>query len=277
MPSKVRILPGPPTFLPMQHRTLRLIGMLTVVGISTSALPSAFSFFSDALTPHFDPVAFGLPITAHEVVSKRTEKAVTFEVSPRKFASVSTGDRLSEPSCDQATLSTLCQAVSLVRGIIPYAFATTAGPNSPGTAVADNSYGTMTWSNPSNIALSDNTYASASDTGIPTTTYYLKGTNFGFSIPTSATVDGVVVEIERKCSHNTGSDSCIDSRVKIVQGGTVQGTNNAVFSNWGTSDVYATYGSSSDVWGLTLTPTDINASDFGGAISVQVIHSGGPS
>lgn len=38
-----------------------------------------------------NPVEFGLPETAREVIEKRTEKTVTFEVEPGKYAAVSMG------------------------------------------------------------------------------------------------------------------------------------------------------------------------------------------
>lgn len=136
----------------------------------------------------------------------------------------------------------------------------TEGPNSPGTVVSDNSYGNNTWSNPGNAAASDDTRADAAT--FMDSTEYLKATNFGFSIPSGATVDGIEVFIERRDINNPGGS--MDDRVRIVKGGTVGSTDKADgATEWPTTDGTATYGSSSDKWGETWTRTDINATDFG--------------
>jgi hypothetical protein len=66
--------------------------------------------------------------------------------------------------------------------------------------------------------------------------------------------------------HNSG---IYDYRVLIIKGGTVSSTsNNRANSNaWPNSLAYTTYGSSSDQWGESWTPAQINSSDFGVAIS----------
>ena len=248
----------------------QLILILFIV-ICSASTPSSISFVIDASTPRFDPASFGIIPTAQEVVSKRTEKAVTFEVSPGKFASVSAGEHIESPSCNQATLSTLCRAVSLVRGIIPNAFALSQGPNSPGTAVEDASYGTLVWTNPSDVTSSNNTYATVSRTLGPVATRYIKTTAYGFAITAGATIDGIVVEYERSCSADVVDNYCIDSVIKLVKGGTVQGDNKAnLVTNWSTTEGYFSYGSSSDLWGLTFTAEEINASDFGTVLSCTV-------
>lgn len=72
-----------------------------------------------------------------------------------------------------------------------------------------------------------------------------------------------MVEIERKGSSSPG---IADNRVRIVKGGSI-GTTNKTGGAWPTSDAYATYGADDDLWGETWTPADINASNFGVAIS----------
>ena len=211
----------------MKLPSIRSIGTLTAIVATSIVVPSAFSSLEHALTPHFDPVAFGLPSTAQEVVSKRTEKAVTFEVSPGKFASVSAGEHLELPSCDRATLSMLCRAVSLVRGIIPNAFAVSQGPNSPGTMATDLSFGQVSWLNASNASTSNDAYASF--TGADEVSTYLKATNFGFSLPTGANIDGITTEVERYADQPLSS-TVTDSRVRLVKGGTIGSTNRGAFA-----------------------------------------------
>ena len=137
------------------------------------------------------------------------------------------------------------------------------GPNSPGTIVNDNSFGTIAWSNPANAASSNNVYAIAFSFGGGVSNY-LKATNFGFSIPSGATIDGIKVTIEAQ----TSAGSTNDSTVKLVKSGLVLGSNLGTSLPWNNvSDSTRTYGSSSNLWGLSWTDADINDSTFGVAYS----------
>ena len=60
----------------------------------------------------------------------------------------------------------------------------------------------------------------------------------------------------------------LDNEVKLIKAGVVSGNNNAdLATDWSTTDVTAAYGSSSDLWGLAWTDADINAINFGIAVS----------
>lgn len=60
-----------------------------------------------------------------------------------------------------------------------------------------------------------------------------------------------------------------DETISLMIGGSVVGSNKAITTTtWGASSV-VTYGGSSDLWGLTPTVSEINASDFGVAIAVK--------
>jgi hypothetical protein len=102
-------------------------------------------------------------------------------------------------------------------------------------------------------------------------THYLKATNFGFTIPGGSTIEGIVVEIEHK---ESGSTVAKDNRVRIVKGGTIGSTDKASASEWPTSDAYASYGRFDDLWGETWSSTDINATDFGVALSAIGLGAG---
>lgn len=143
------------------------------------------------------------------------------------------------------------------------------GPNSGVTFSQDTSWGNLSWSNTSNLGSSDNSYATVS-TIAGYKTYYLTATNFGFSIPSGATIDGIIVEWEGHFQYSSGSDS----RVRIIKGGTIGATDKASGTNWPTSDAYRSYGGISDLWGESWTYSDINASTFGATISV-IAGSGG--
>lgn len=147
------------------------------------------------------------------------------------------------------------------------------GPNTTGTGADDSSIGTTAWTNPTNITASDDTYATGVVTfGVPT--HYLKATNFGFSIPSGATIDGIVVEWERKATTNRGG-GVLDNAVRIVKGGTIGSTDKSSAAAWSTGESFISYGSSSDLWGESWTDADINGSTFGAVISAKTNSAGG--
>lgn len=141
------------------------------------------------------------------------------------------------------------------------------GPNFVGTAADDASVGATTWSNTGNITAEDASSATTTTFGGNNRTHYLIGTNCGFSIPSGATIDGIVVEIKKTCNHAGG---ITDYRVRIVKGGSIGATDKSSAIQWSKNSLaYTTYGASNDLWGETWTDTDINASNFGVAISAQ--------
>ncbi len=151
----------------------------------------------------------------------------------------------------------------------------TQGPNNGGTFADDSTVGTKAWSNPSNAQLSDNNYAiagSPNSSGLKTTvlSHYLKVTNFGFSIPSGATINGITVSVERKAAGLAGGGAK-DNAVRIVKAGNIKTTDKSSATAWPGGDAVATYGSSSDLWGESWTSTDINDSGFGFAISAKGI------
>ncbi len=136
------------------------------------------------------------------------------------------------------------------------------GLTNPTSGTNDNSYGSIAWSNPGNILSSDNSRASATLSGTNNTNY-LTATNFGLAIPDGATILGITVSVERVRSGGS-SGNARDNVVRLVKSGSVVGDNKANTStNWPTSEASASYGGSSDLWGTTWTPSELNASNFG--------------
>lgn len=90
----------------------------------------------------------------------------------------------------------------------------------------------------------------------------------GISIPSTATILGIEAGV-LKVGESTAL-LYIDKTIKIVKGGTVQGNNKSAGAVWlfpgGGNPVdptdLTTYGSSTDMWGLALTPADITT-NFG--------------
>ncbi len=115
------------------------------------------------------------------------------------------------------------------------------------------------WSDLSNVYSSNNSYtALAIATGKPNSDF-LNVTGFGFSIPSDATITGITVQIERSDSDSMTRDSVL----RLLKDGIQSGNNKAVYSFWTPTDTVITYGSSSDLWGTNLSPTDVNKSNFG--------------
>jgi hypothetical protein len=139
---------------------------------------------------------------------------------------------------------------------------TTTGPNNP-SANTQTSAGKPMWTNGGNVYSSNNSYATASPLGTSFSTEDLIISGFGFSITGTDTINGVTVEIERKSTTVSGT-TCKDSRVFLTKNAsTSSGSNKAAAGAWPSSDAYATYGSSSDLWGTTWTASEINSSNFG--------------
>lgn len=109
------------------------------------------------------------------------------------------------------------------------------GWKSPGTVVDSDVVGTLTWADPNYAKVNDSNYA-----------YVM-----------TLTGGGTV------------------SSIKIVKGGSISGNGKSDSSTITSTPTYYPYGTSTDLWGLSWTTSDINSSTFGVAISVT--GSGGTS
>lgn len=150
------------------------------------------------------------------------------------------------------------------------------GPNSPSAAGTDSSVGTVTWTSTGNIYSSNNSRAIVSYSG-PGTSYFLKATGFGFSIPSGATIDGIEVVFEGYSSIGGGSEGFLNI-TKLIKGGSIVGTDQDSGQRIeGIGDTTVTIGGPSNLWGTTWNDSEINASDFGVAVSIttQYQKSGG--
>lgn len=147
------------------------------------------------------------------------------------------------------------------------------GPNNPSAAADDTSIGTLSWTTPTNVYSNNGARAYRGPMNSGEKTYYLKVTGFGFSIPSGATIDGIVVEYERNAPFSSGSIK--DYAVRIVKGGAIGATDRSTATAWPGSEAYESHGGASDLWGESWTDGDINASNFGVAISAQCTASSG--
>ena len=142
----------------------------------------------------------------------------------------------------------------------------TEGPNSPSSVVDDDAFGTEIWFNPGNATASDDSFATVA-LGVGEISHYLEASNFGFSIPGGATIDGIVVEFERKGTLGDVILDIKDERVRIVKGGVVSSTAKSAAALWPTTEETKSFGSSSDLWGETWIASDINNTSFGVVIA----------
>jgi len=143
------------------------------------------------------------------------------------------------------------------------------GPNNSGTGADLSGVGSIIWSSPENIVSDNNSYASAVLPNSSAISHYLSGTNYSFSIPSGATINGIRVTIGRYASNITGTTRIQDNVVQLIKAGSIVGSNRAVTGNWPTSKNVATYGGAADLWGTTWTPEDINNSNFGVGLSIK--------
>lgn len=136
----------------------------------------------------------------------------------------------------------------------------------------DNSVGTIAFSSPSNASLEDGNLADASATAslFVANTQYLKATGFGFTIPGSSSICGILVEVEKGATGINILANVKDNAVRLVKAGSPTGSDYAKSTKWTSSQTYYSYGGTTDLWGTTWTRNDINASNFGVAFSAEI-------
>lgn len=171
-------------------------------------------------------------------------------------------------------IAIVIMVIGLHTSLNSYSQLLSSGPKNPGTAISQSAgFSNFSFSNPTSVFTSDNTRASASCllTLLNGKTEYLKTTNFGFSIPPTALIGGISVEIEKSA---TGIGQILflesyvtDYSVRLVKAGTITGNNKATATHWTDTDTYATYGSNTDLWGTAWTAADINSGNFGVAFA----------
>lgn len=147
------------------------------------------------------------------------------------------------------------------------ALADSTAATSAGSGAVNTGTGTINWTTPGNILTSNDAYAQAAGQG---TAFWLRGSTFGFAIPASATIDGILLEIEQKKGGMANGGST-EAGIKIVKAdATIGTTNKSTGAQLSTTDTYVSYGSSSDLWGETWTDTNINDVDFGAVFTASL-------
>lgn len=167
--------------------------------------------------------------------------------------------------------SSMAVIALILQGPVTAQFST--GPLSPGTTSEQSTVGTISWNNPGSVTSSNNVYADfGALIGIlaSANTHYLYAQSFGFSIPTTAVITGIQVDIE----HSTGGLIVVgggvsDNILRLLKGGGLTG-NNLAGGYWPTSDGYLAYGGAGNLWGTSWTAAEINDPSFGIAFSAKL-------
>lgn len=137
------------------------------------------------------------------------------------------------------------------------------GPRFPGTMASVLETGDdNAWVNPGNVAADDGAEAQVTDATFDANdqTAALRCSTFGFGIPSDATIDGVIVEVEQR----RFAGAARDHQVQLFSSpGTLIGNNKATATAWPATATIASYGGAADAWGASLTPAIVNASTFG--------------
>lgn len=143
----------------------------------------------------------------------------------------------------------------------------TQGPLFP-TVGASIARGGRAWANPGNITLDDGAVSDCTLQGTDggDDSDILRGTGFGFSIPTNSTINGILLEIKRSAVAGTNA---LDEVVSLLKAGVEVGTNKALGANWPNVLTYVSYGGALDTFGVSWLPADINASNFGADLVVH--------
>lgn len=137
------------------------------------------------------------------------------------------------------------------------------------TGTVSSTTGTTGWTNPNNIFTSNNAYAVSASIANSGTTGFIYALGSGFSIPSTATIDGLVVNIEAKnqLSGNgfqlrvTGTDLFLRYSGSDLSASNPSGVSGATWI--GTADSLKVFGSATASWGVSLTPAIVNDASFG--------------
>ena len=141
---------------------------------------------------------------------------------------------------------------------------------SPSTVINyDTEINYIEWINLNNISYEDTMVASCSlNSGESSKFLIAKG--FNFNIPRFASITGIKARIK---SYSTGSIA--NNQISLSNDTNPIGLDMESYADpvlWGTESRYSIIGSSTETWGNTLTPDDINSADFGILIGVSSLQ-----
>ncbi len=146
----------------------------------------------------------------------------------------------------------------------------TQGPNYPANII--DAGGSNPWTGPENVAVEDGSCA-ISIPGVLSN--QLLALDFGFSIPDGSLIAGIVVEVKRGATHNTGGEHIEDYELYMEEDGSFA-VNFAAAGNWDASIDWHSYGGPTNLLGIDdflgdsyATANDINYEGWGCSIKVN--------
>ncbi len=147
---------------------------------------------------------------------------------------------------------------------------TNSGWEKPKTVTNGQAVGVGGWAEPNGAKSSDNVYATFNFSKVGAAVV-LKAGNFGFQVPTNATILGIEIAIEHAASK---WDSARDETIILAKAGHETGTNQA-FAEWELNDKSVVYGGATQTWGVpNLSHSFVNAADFEVWVGPECFHVG---
>jgi hypothetical protein len=125
------------------------------------------------------------------------------------------------------------------------------------------------WIDEANLTADDGSYAYV-DPGRYGFTSYITAYNFGLSVPSGATIDGI--QLTHKIWQDPLNTYSVTNGVRPIHGDTTQATgytfdddysHGGPWGDWPASPTVRTYGTTDDLWGDTWDDTDVNGTNFG--------------
>jgi len=127
-----------------------------------------------------------------------------------------------------------------------------------------------TWGTPTAVEGTSG-YATFSNNNTTTTVESgnLVASIYTFALPSNVTVTGITVSFNKYATTTNPSNFVKDFAVNLTVGGVTVGSNLANPNNWSSTSTSFTYGGSTNLWGTSWTPAQVNASTFGVVIQSQ--------
>lgn len=139
----------------------------------------------------------------------------------------------------------------------------------PSTGANNASVGNAAWSSPTNVV--SNNGAESTCTVVPNfaafdEAQWLVATNFGASVPSGATIDGIEIQVDARQRSNVSNQGPTQVYTQLWNAGAAIGSDQGATESGSwvyNTSAFKTYGGSANVWGASLTDTIVNGSGFG--------------
>lgn len=219
-----------------------------------------------------DPTIQALGQTGTNIVRVYTVSSATTTNIPRLAVSRDTAYITTGVASGQVKWSDTSTADTTTKWGIATPGATTTSNTLPGTASNDATVGSVAWTSVNNIKVDDNTEASLTLLGGQTSNY-LKGTNFGFSIPTTSSLLGITLTVETLVTFVPNKGVRLFAYL-VKDGVVLTATEKEVTGFAAGGRKTLTVGAADTLWSAVLTPADTNAATFGVALKATSVNGG---